>query len=104
MIIYIMYQILLCSLVDIKKLLNELEDRLIIRLKNNYEDSQISKEWLTTNEVSKLLDISLTTVHAWSNQAILHKYKIGNKTRFKKEEVLSALTKLEEKNRWTCKK
>jgi excisionase family DNA binding protein len=46
---------------------------------------------LTRKEVAKLLDISLPTLWAWTNKNILISYRIGNKIRYKENEVLEAL-------------
>lgn len=47
-------------------------------------------EFITRKNVSEIFGISLVTVHAWTNHGILKAYKIANKTRFKKHEVLAA--------------
>lgn len=99
-----MDQIFVCNLNDLKSLLNELEERIIEQLKLQSYPKKFSEEWLSLNDVSIFLKISITTVHSWSKQGILTKHKIGRKTRFKKEEVLSALTKLEARNHRICKK
>lgn len=46
---------------------------------------------LTRKEVAKMLDISLPTLWAWTNKGILISYRIGNKIRYKENEVLEAL-------------
>lgn len=48
-------------------------------------------ELLTRKEVAKWLGISLPTLHAWTKNNILQAYRIGNKVRYKKCEVLDAL-------------
>ena len=53
---------------------------------------------LTRQEVAKLLNISLPTLHAWSKANILISYRIGNKVRYKEDEVLEALTSINNKN------
>lgn len=46
---------------------------------------------LTRKEVAKMLDISLPTLHNWVKNGTIQAYRIGNKVRFKKSEVLQAL-------------
>lgn len=52
---------------------------------------------LTRQEVAKWLDISLPTLHAWTKNGILQAYRIGNKVRYKKSEVLDALQTINHK-------
>ncbi|MBK6859145.1 MAG: helix-turn-helix domain-containing protein [Saprospiraceae bacterium] len=89
---------------ELCNLLDDYERRIInqLQVKINYTLPPI--DWLSISQLSQYLNISFTTVHSWSKQGILTKHKIGRKTRFKKEEVLSALTKLEARNHRICKK
>ena len=47
-------------------------------------------DFITRQDVADMFKITLVTVHAWINAGILTPYKIGNKTRFKRGEVLAA--------------
>lgn len=49
------------------------------------------EDFLTRMETAKLLKISLTTVHEWSNTGILKMYKVGNRTYFSRKEIESTL-------------
>lgn len=49
-------------------------------------------ELITRTEVCKLLNITLPTVSDWSKKRIIKAYRIGNKVRFKKSEILETLT------------
>lgn len=60
------------------------------------KDSQ-SKEWLNSKEVQDLLKISSVTLWNWSNNGILKTHKIGNRLRYRKDDVLKALTRKESK-------
>ncbi len=53
---------------------------------------------LTRNEVAKMLEISLPTLHNWVKTGILTAYRIGNKVRFKQDEVLNSLQSINHKN------
>jgi excisionase family DNA binding protein len=52
-------------------------------------------ELLTRDEVAGLLKISKVTVWEWSRKGILQPYRIGNKVRFKRSEVLGAAKAVE---------
>jgi len=52
---------------------------------------------LTRKEVAIWLDISLPTLHAWTKKGILQAYRIGNKVRYKKTEVLDSLQTINHK-------
>jgi len=49
---------------------------------------------LTRKDLAKLLSVSIPTIHNWANSGIITAYKIGNQTRFKKDETLKALKKV----------
>jgi excisionase family DNA binding protein len=51
--------------------------------------------WISRKEVGEILSISLVSVDIWTKKGILIAYRIGNKKRFKRSEVESALTKIE---------
>ena len=78
-------------------------DGMVKKVESIIKDSQkqqiTSKEWLTANEVSDLLKISLTTLHDWSRKGSLRKHKIGGRLRFRNDEVLASIFRIESKNR-----
>lgn len=45
---------------------------------------------LTRQEVAKWLDISLPTLHKYTNNGVLQAHRIGSKVRYKQNEVLDA--------------
>lgn len=51
-------------------------------------------ELLTRREVCNLLSVSLTTLHNWNKSKILTPYRIGNKVRYKKDEVMQAMQRM----------
>lgn len=51
-------------------------------------------ELLNREATSKLLSVSLVTLWDWTRKDIIPAYRIGNKVRYKKSEVLSALQKM----------
>jgi hypothetical protein len=50
------------------------------------------KEVLTRTETAKLFSISLVCLHDWVKKKILKPYKVGNKTYFKRSEVMEVLS------------
>jgi|TARA_B110000037_G_scaffold216891_1_gene276841 hypothetical protein len=49
------------------------------------------EDFISRMEVAKLLKISLSTVHDWSNKKILKPYKFGNRTYFSRKEIVSKM-------------
>lgn len=47
--------------------------------------------YLTRKNVSTLLGVSLVTIHEWSKKGILKPYRIGNRVRFKFNEIEDVL-------------
>jgi Helix-turn-helix domain len=68
-------------------------------LKESRDKDLNSKEWLNSKETESLLKISSVTRWNWTNTGILKSHKIGNRLRFRKDEVLNALITKEQKNR-----
>lgn len=60
-------------------------------LKESRETDLHSKEWLSSRETETLLKISSVTRWSWSRSGLLKSYKIGNRIRYRKDEVLKAL-------------
>lgn len=49
---------------------------------------------LTRQETADLLSISLVTLWEWTKKDIVPAYRIGNKVRYKKQEILLALQQM----------
>ena len=49
---------------------------------------------LTRQETAKLLSVSLVTIWDWTKKDILPAYRIGNKVRYNKSEILLALQQM----------
>ena len=54
--------------------------------------TQEQDELLTTNEARDLLRVSKVTIHKWKTEGKIKFYRIGTRVRFKRSELLSALT------------
>ena len=59
-------------------------------LKKSYSPKE-PEDFLSRMETAKLLKISLTTIHDWSNQKILKVYKVGNRSYFSRKEIEQTL-------------
>ena len=53
---------------------------------------------LTRQETADLLSVSLVTLWDWDKKGLIPSYRIGNKVRYKKSEVLAAL---QQKNKFS---
>jgi len=56
------------------------------------------REVLTRKETAELLGVSLVTIHDWSRSGIIHPYKLGNRTYFKRSEIMEVLNQSNPKN------
>ena len=64
---------------------------------NNFKIHFQPKEptiWVSRQDVAEILSISIVTVDDWTKKGILTAYRIGNKKRFKRNEVENSLTKI----------
>lgn len=77
------------SLIQLKRELESLKIELQVQRKVGHDDTE--KIFYTRKEVSELLNISYVTVHDWCKKKILHPYKMGNKTFFKKSEIIERM-------------
>jgi excisionase family DNA binding protein len=76
----------------LQSLLTGVEEKL-----NSFKENFQPKKptiWISRKDVGEILSISLVSVDIWTKKGILTAYRIGNKKRFKRNEVESALTKI----------
>lgn len=76
----------------ISNILNGVEKKLN-ELEKNFTPKKPTT-WLTKKEVAEILSISTVTVDDWSKKGILNPFRIGNRIRFKRNEVEQSLTKI----------
>ena len=78
-------------------------DNMVLKVESLLKDSQkkeiTSKEWLTAKEVCILLKISHTTLHDWSKKGIIQKHTIGDRIRFRHDEIMGSLQRMETKRK-----
>jgi len=84
-----------------QELVQEIGNFLLPKISTLFEQNRKtdlnSKEWLTTKETESILKISNVTRWNWTKAGTLKSYKIGNRLRYRKNEVLEALIKIETK-------
>ena len=51
-------------------------------------------ELITRKEAAEMLGVSLPTLHCWTKDGRIPAYRIGNRVRYKREEVLNSLRKI----------
>lgn len=78
-------------------------DNMVLKIESLIKDSQTkeaaSKQWLTAKEACTLLKISHTTLHDWSKKGIIQKHTIGDRIRFRHDEIMGSLQRMEVKRR-----
>lgn len=57
-----------------------------------------SADFITRQETAEILNVSLSTLLNWRKAGIITAYRIGNKIRYKKSEILDSLTKVNQDN------
>jgi len=70
---------------ELNKKLTELQTRL---------SKMPDDELLTRRQTAEYLGISLPTLWAWTNKGVIKAYRIGNKVRYKKADILKALQQM----------
>lgn len=73
---------------DIDFLKSEIKD-----LKENFQPKHPT-QYLTRNEVAKMLHVDLSTVHNWTRKGRIKSYGIGGRVYFKRSEVETAIVEL----------
>jgi len=77
--------------INVNTLLDAFEVLLVQKLSTIQQSTPvIDIEFITRNQVAEIFGVTLPTVHNWINTGVLTAYKIANKTRFKKSEVLAS--------------
>ena len=76
--------------------ISELKEALQLLTKNNQTNP--SSDFITRQETAEILNVSLSTLLNWRKAGIITAYRIGNKIRYKKSEILDSLTKINQEN------
>lgn len=73
--------------------LDELETRIVNRFKSEFLSTaptplkETPEDFLTVKQVSKLLGVSLVTIHKWKKDGKINFYRFGSRIRFKRSEI-----------------
>lgn len=60
-----------------------------------FEIPKIEIEYITRKETARILGISLPTLNEWSKKGIIPSYRISSRVRYKKDEILNSLNKVQ---------
>ncbi|MBP1840399.1 helix-turn-helix domain-containing protein [Formosa algae] len=74
---------------DIEKIKQDL-----INITKSYQEKEEPAEFLSRQEVAKMLKIDLSSVHNWTKKSILVSYQIGGRVYYKRSEVEASIIKL----------
>ena len=53
--------------------------------------SEAEINWLTRKEAAAFFGVSVVTIYNWTKEGIITSYKISNRLRYKKEELIAVL-------------
>ncbi|MBK8875906.1 MAG: helix-turn-helix domain-containing protein [Bacteroidetes bacterium] len=88
-----MSQVIVMTQDQLNEMLANVVSKVETIIKNSQRKEVNSKEWLTANEVCAILKISQTTLHDWSNKGIIVKHRIGDRIRFRHDEIQESFVK-----------
>lgn len=74
-------------------LIDETVKKRLEDLKKNFEPKQ-PKEYLSRQEVAKMLSVDLSTIHNWRAKGILTAHQIGGRVFYLRTDVENAIVKL----------
>ncbi len=85
---------------QLQKYFDDMVQKVEFIIKNSQKREIASKELLTAKEVCTLLKISHTTLHDWSSKGVIQKHHVGvNRIRFRHDEIMDSLERMEVKKR-----
>lgn len=58
---------------------------------NPSSEKDSPKEIMTRKETAELFSVSMVTIHDWVNSGIIKPYKVGNRTYFKRSELINVM-------------
>lgn len=62
-----------------------------LRIELQQKATPNGKDLMTRKETAEFFAISLVTIHDWSKSGILKPYKVGNRTYFKRTEIMEVV-------------
>jgi hypothetical protein len=60
-------------------------------ISSNKEQRKDEDDFLTRRETAQFFKVSLVTVHSWMKDGIIKPFKVGNRTYFKKSELVNVV-------------
>jgi hypothetical protein len=88
------YRVLEFTREDLERLVKEAlssEFQKMLGMINNLEGNRTKSDLMTREEVSKLLNVSLVTLHNWEKRKVLVSRKVGGRVLYLRDEVYSRL-------------
>jgi hypothetical protein len=58
---------------------------------NNKEQPKDQNDLLSRKETAEFFKVSLVSIHSWMKDGIIKPYKVGNRTYFKKSELINVV-------------
>jgi DNA-directed RNA polymerase specialized sigma24 family protein len=85
-------QFIQVSPTELATLINEGLKNHIEQVLNELSSNQSKgKEYMSREETADFFGVSLVTIHSWTNSKILKHYKVGNRTYYKRAELVQVL-------------
>jgi hypothetical protein len=88
------YRVLEFTREDLERLVKEAlssEFQKMMGMLNNLDGNKTKSDLMTREEVSKLLNVSLVTLHNWEKKKVLVSRKVGGRVLYLRDEVYSRL-------------
>jgi hypothetical protein len=88
------YRVLEFTREDLEKLVKEAlssEFQKMMEMLHNFEGNKSKSDLMTREEVSKLLNVSLVTLHNWEKKKVLVSRKVGGRVLYLRDEVYKRL-------------
>jgi hypothetical protein len=87
---------LIVSQVNPEELKNALIDSVKHQLEEfkNHLEQPKTNDYLSRNDVSKMLGITLGSVHNWTKKGVLYAYQISGRVYYKRSEIEESIVKL----------
>lgn len=82
---------------SIAEIINKKIEQSLSKLQKKDIEGDDQFEFLTRKETAELLKVTYNSLHRWVQDGILKSYKIGNRTYFKREEILESLNSSQKK-------
>jgi excisionase family DNA binding protein len=80
--------------ITVNDLLLQIEQLIDAKISNLPQNENDQSDYLSRKEVSKLLKITLPTLHDWTKLGYLRSYKMGTRVLYKQSEVIETLEKV----------